>query len=103
MRRESGQPWRAILETRAAWECPIWDPPPGFSSPARHDSLSSDRMRTATSAFLLSVALGAVAATGGVAAQESRLPDIGSSAGSILSPAQQAEYGAMTLSPPRNY
>jgi predicted Zn-dependent protease len=60
-------------------------------------------MRTATSAFLLSLALGAVAATGGVAAQESRLPDIGSSAGSILSPAQQAEYGAMTLSQLRNY
>lgn len=30
-------------------------------------------------------------------AQESRLPDIGSSAGSVLSPARQAEYGAMTL------
>ena len=30
-------------------------------------------------------------------AQESRLPDIGSSAGAVLSPARQAEYGAMTL------
>ena len=30
-------------------------------------------------------------------AQESRLPDIGSSAGTVLSPAKQAEYGAMTL------
>ena len=30
-------------------------------------------------------------------AQESRLPDIGSSAGTVLSPARQAEYGAMVL------
>lgn len=30
-------------------------------------------------------------------AQEPRLPDIGSSAGSVLSPARQAEYGAMVL------
>ncbi|TWI03437.1 putative Zn-dependent protease [Luteimonas cucumeris] len=36
-------------------------------------------------------------------AQESRLPDIGSSAGEVLSPAQQAEYGAMTLSQLRHY
>jgi predicted Zn-dependent protease len=60
-------------------------------------------MRTAPVAFLLSFALGAIATTGGVAAQESRLPDIGSSAGAIRSPAQQAEYGAMTLSQLRNY
>ncbi|MDQ3039099.1 MAG: M48 family metalloprotease, partial [Pseudomonadota bacterium] len=31
------------------------------------------------------------------AAQETKLPDIGSSAGTVLSPAKQAEYGAMTL------
>jgi predicted Zn-dependent protease len=38
------------------------------------------------------------------AAQESaRLPDIGSSAAAVLSPAQQREYGAMTLSQLRNY
>lgn len=36
-------------------------------------------------------------------AQDSRLPDIGSSAGTLLSPAQQREYGAMTLSQLRNY
>ncbi|MEO5811421.1 MAG: M48 family metalloprotease [Rhodanobacter sp.] len=30
-------------------------------------------------------------------AQDSKLPDIGSSAGNVLSPAKQAEYGAMTL------
>lgn len=39
-----------------------------------------------------------------VAAQQSpRLPDIGSSAATVLSPAQQREYGAMTLSQLRNY
>ncbi|MGN6112442.1 MAG: M48 family metalloprotease, partial [Luteimonas sp.] len=38
------------------------------------------------------------------AAQESaRLPDIGSSAAAVLSPAQQREYGEMTLSQLRNY
>lgn len=34
---------------------------------------------------------------GTAAAQDSRLPDMGSSAGSMLSPAQQEEYGAMVL------
>ena len=39
-----------------------------------------------------------------VAAQQSaRLPDIGSSAAAVLSPAQQREYGAMTLSQLRYY
>ena len=60
-------------------------------------------MRPASIAFLLSFSLAAIAATGGVAAQDGRLPDIGSSAGALLSPAQQAEYGAMTLSQLRNY
>lgn len=36
-------------------------------------------------------------------AQDNRLPDIGSSAATVLSPAQQREYGAMTLSQLRNY
>ena len=45
-----------------------------------------------------------LALSGGLAAQERRpLPDIGSSAGSVISPAEQAEYGAMTLSQLRNY
>ncbi len=37
------------------------------------------------------------ASTGLATAQERSLPDIGSSAGSVLSPAKQAEYGAMVL------
>ena len=39
----------------------------------------------------------ALAITAGAAAQERSLPDIGSSAGSVLSPAKQTEYGAMVL------
>lgn len=38
-----------------------------------------------------------------LAAQENRLPDIGSSAGEVITPTQQAEYGAMTLSQLRHY
>lgn len=48
-------------------------------------------------ALLLPLALPAAAQ------QASRLPDIGSSAAAVLSPAQQREYGAMTLSQLRNY
>lgn len=36
-------------------------------------------------------------------AQENRLPDIGSSAGELLTPARQAEYGKMMLAELRNY
>jgi predicted Zn-dependent protease len=38
-----------------------------------------------------------------VPAQDSRLPDIGSSAGEVLAPALQKQYGQMTLSQLRNY
>ena len=50
---------------------------------------------------LLTVALAAVLGSS-AQAQEPRLPDIGSSAGTVLSPAQQREYGEMTLSQLRN-
>ncbi|MFS8137157.1 MAG: M48 family metalloprotease [Thermomonas sp.] len=46
---------------------------------------------------LVAVLAGALAFVSAAAAQESKLPDIGSSAGNVLSPAKQAEYGAMTL------
>lgn len=47
-------------------------------------------------AFALALAL--TAATGATTAQQrGGLPDIGSSAGTVLSPAQQSEYGAMVL------
>ncbi|MDI1253825.1 M48 family metalloprotease [Thermomonas sp.] len=47
---------------------------------------------------MLAAALaGILAFASAAAAQESKLPDIGSSAGNMLSPARQAEYGAMTL------
>lgn len=48
------------------------------------------RLLPAVLAFTLAVSSAATA-------QEQRLPDIGSSAGTILSPAKQAEYGAMVL------
>ncbi|QIL21036.1 M48 family metalloprotease [Thermomonas sp. HDW16] len=47
------------------------------------------RLRPAALAFALCWAT--------ASAQETRLPDIGSSAGSVLSPAKQAEYGSMVL------
>ena len=49
------------------------------------------RLLPATLAFALA------AASGAVIAQSRNLPDIGSSAGNVLSPAKQAEYGAMVL------
>src|SRR4249919_848972 len=51
---------------------------------------------------LLSAAL-ALAIAAPIAAQNNKLPDIGSSAGEVLGPAQQSEYGAMTLSQLRHY
>lgn len=59
-------------------------------------------MRTLPATTLLTLALAALLA-GNAFAQDSRLPDIGSSAGSVLSPGQQSKYGAMTLSQLRNY
>ena len=48
---------------------------------------------------LLLVLVGAA----GASAQENRLPDIGSSAGTLLGPVQQAEYGRMMLAQLRHY
>jgi predicted Zn-dependent protease len=42
-------------------------------------------------------------AAGLAPAQDNRLPDIGSSAGELLTPARQAEYGKMMLAELRNY
>jgi predicted Zn-dependent protease len=56
-------------------------------------------VRAPLAALLVTVALALPAA----AQDASRLPDIGSSAAAVLSPAQQREYGAMTLSQLRNY
>ncbi|WP_434026217.1 M48 family metalloprotease [[Pseudomonas] boreopolis] len=42
-------------------------------------------------------------AAGVAPAQDNRLPDIGSSAGELLTPARQAEYGKMMLAELRNY
>lgn len=52
--------------------------------------------------LVAAVVLGLGLATGS-AAQESGLPDIGSSAGELLSPAEEGEYGAYTLYQLRRY
>ncbi|MGY0845970.1 M48 family peptidase, partial [Xanthomonas campestris] len=53
--------------------------------------------------LLLATALTLAVAMGVAPAQENRLPDIGSSAGELLTPARQAEYGKMMLAELRNY
>ncbi|SBV35142.1 Protease [uncultured Stenotrophomonas sp.] len=53
--------------------------------------------------LLLATAVTLALATPLSFAQESRLPDIGSSAGELLTPARQAEYGGMMLRELRNY
>ena len=53
--------------------------------------------------FLAVAALMLVIASLCAPAQENRLPDIGSSAGTVLGPAEQEEYGQMMLSQLRNY
>ena len=53
--------------------------------------------------FLLAAVLTLLFAAPHAGAQENRLPDIGSSAGSVLSPSQQREYGEMLLAQLRHY
>lgn len=53
--------------------------------------------------LLLSAALTLALAVPLAQAQDSNLPDIGSSAGELLTPARQAEYGGMMLRELRNY
>lgn len=53
--------------------------------------------------LLLCTALTLALAAAPASTQENRLPDIGSSAGELLTPARQAEYGAMMLRELRNY
>ena len=57
-------------------------------------------MRNLPLALSLSLTLAAAPAP---AQEDMRLPDIGSSAGELLTPARQAEYGAMMLRELRNY
>ncbi|WP_149194212.1 M48 family metalloprotease [Luteimonas suaedae] len=53
--------------------------------------------------FLFAAALCLAVAGSHATAQDSRLPDIGSSAGTVLSPSQQSEYGQMLLAQLRHY
>ncbi|NYZ63001.1 M48 family metalloprotease [Luteimonas deserti] len=64
-----------------------------------HAQLRPARLRLAAPLTALTLALAAWCAP----AQEVRLPDIGSSAGAVLSPARQAEYGQMLLAQLRHY
>ena len=52
---------------------------------------------------LLSAAVVFALASVCASAQESRLPDIGSSAGELLTPRKQQEYGSMMLAQLRHY
>ena len=52
---------------------------------------------------LLTAALTFAVASVCATAQESKLPDIGSSAGELLTPRQQEEYGAMMQAQLRHY
>lgn len=66
-------------------------------------TLGAPRPRTSClRALLLTTAVTLALATPLAQAQE-KLPDIGSSAGELLTPARQAEYGAMMLRELRNY
>ncbi|MGV8960853.1 MAG: M48 family metalloprotease [Stenotrophomonas sp.] len=53
--------------------------------------------------LLLATALTLILAAPSTSAQDAKLPDIGSSAGELLTPARQAEYGGMMLRELRNY
>ncbi len=70
----------------------------GSRRPA-HASTRFTLRRIAPLAIAVTLALASVCAP----AQENRLPDIGSSAGELLSPTQQEEYGAMMLAQLRHY
>jgi beta-barrel assembly-enhancing protease len=61
-------------------------------------------VRPALLAAAMTAAVALIALAGAPApAQETRLPDIGSSAGTLISPAEQERYGAMLLSQLRHY
>lgn len=65
--------------------------------------VTSSRLPARLRLLPLLVAGGLAMATVGAPAQDTRLPDIGSSAGSVLSPAKQSEYGQMLLAQLRHY
>src|SRR6478672_1520703 len=83
---------RAAFSTRFS---PVHTP----GTPTQHPALMTITSSSASPRRFLPTALafGLALTLGSAAAQDSRLPDIGSSAGNVLSPAKQAEYGGMVL------
>jgi len=69
--------------------------------PCRYTALMSTDIRSRSLAALTALAFTLSGAP--APAQDNRLPDIGSSAGSLLGPVQQREYGQMYLSQLRHY
>ena len=74
-------------------------PAPRFPVILRPATTRSHRLRN----LLLATAITLALATPLSRADDSKLPDIGSSAGELLTPARQAEYGGMMLRELRNY
>src|SRR5690606_29717512 len=72
--------------------------PSAASPPSSLQPYRSYRLRPLLLATALTLAIALP-----VAAQDTKLPDIGSSAGELLTPARQAEYGGMMLRELRNY
>ncbi|MDC7806658.1 M48 family metalloprotease [Luteimonas sp BLCC-B24] len=67
----------------------------------RHTDSTARSLRSRLLPPVTALALAATALC--APAQDTRLPDIGSSAGTVLSPAKQAEYGQMLLAQLRHY
>lgn len=88
------------------WINPLFTPPTGLSvilTPSRSAGLPESRLRPLLLATALTLALAIPTGSTAQTSSEARLPDIGSSAGELLTPARQAEYGAMLLRELRNY
>lgn len=91
--------WIFHVITATLWieHCPARPDTPPSRLPA--PSALEPRLRP----LLLSAALTLALAVPLASAQDAKLPDIGSSAGELLTPARQAEYGGMMLRELRNY
>ncbi len=86
------------------WINPLFTPSAGLGvilTAPRSPGFPESRLRPLLLVTALALAL--PAATTAQTSHEAKLPDIGSSAGELLTPARQAEYGGMMLRELRNY